>query len=783
MAKSNRQILINEADFDLIKSNLKKFLNEDPKSPFYQKNYNYESSALSGILDTCAYLIHHLSYTLNKNISEMFMDTVTIEDNIYSLLNNYNYTPQLKRPANTFMKIRYFRCTYITLTMASVAGFTVGDTVTGSGSGATGTIHKIDTVNLLLYLIDTGFPVFAAPENITNGTVTRACTTVTTDKEAADENKDFIISWNKAKYTDDFYIIPTFRDKIQESYYDDANVNDFYDKNIISYQIEPYVEGYYRYLQVMLSVYQADWTSQEQTIDANFVTSPKIRLDDSLGDSYNDKVIIDSIRVFVDEGGAGTWIEYNDIKRGIVNESQTQFNGGKIFSTKYVPDDGVYVNFNISYISRNLVVGDKVRVYYAVTEGDEINEISGTNEFTNEDFQNITIIDNTDPLLPISIFDSNNYGAVIASGTEDYYDASLIMDDDVNAALDVLDNGQERQDLESIQETAPLYYSTQGRAVTENDYNAIFRTHFSEYLDVLCWGGDREFLDVENIMTTAITWHFTTYGVYPTTALQLATTLKYAQELYYTEGELSIDTVASAGIETGKYIKDVGHVYFTLINQNFRFVDDSGTIDQIKLFFDQYKVLTLFMKYMPPTILFLQPTYTCKVSPEYAGSIDVNDIKQQLFDDFNNESKFNRVVYFSDINDILRGYDEIDSIISYNYNAKVKIKNSDDADDWIYVRTYTKFSGDISTTLETDSGNFTFETIGTDVKISGLSVGTCNPDLGLIKFRNRDGGGSQFFTDSYFYIEDISFTGFKINSVKDCFLSFESKSDITIVLI
>jgi len=212
-------------------------------------------------------------------------------------------------------------------------------------------------------------------------------------------------------------------------------------------------------------------------------------------------------------------------------------------------------------------------------------------------------------------------------------------------------------------------------------------------------------------------------------------------------------------------------------------VDDASTIDQIKAFFDKKKIMTIFMKYIPPTMTFLQPTYTCKVSPAYTGSVDIDDLKQSLYTDFNNQAKFNSVVYFTDINNILEGYDEIDNVVNYSYKAKFKVKNSDAADDWIYVRSYTRFASNISTTLSTDSGNFAFTTDGTNVKIDGYTVGEVNQALGLMKFKNKNVGGTQYFTDSYFYIDGVSFDGFKLNIVKDHYAAFEKKADISISLI
>jgi len=90
MAAANSNIQITDLDFDSIKENLKTFLRSQDKF----KDYDFEGSGLSVLLDVLAYNTHYNSYYLNMVANEMFMDTAVLRSSVISHAKLLNYTPR-----------------------------------------------------------------------------------------------------------------------------------------------------------------------------------------------------------------------------------------------------------------------------------------------------------------------------------------------------------------------------------------------------------------------------------------------------------------------------------------------------------------------------------------------------------------------------------------------------------------------------------------------------------------------------------------------------------------
>lgn len=56
--------------------------------------------------------------------------------------------------------------------------------------------------------------------------------------------------------------------------------------------------------------------------------------------------------------------------------------------------------------------------------------------------------------------------------------------------IDSANNGSERETIESVRKLAPLYYESQNRAVTRNDYETLIKKDFPEVEFVRVWGGE-----------------------------------------------------------------------------------------------------------------------------------------------------------------------------------------------------------------------------------------------------------------------------------------------------
>ena len=90
MAGANSNIQMTDLDFNTIKNNLKTYL----QSQDILKDYNYEGSALSVLLDVLAYNTQYNAYYLNMVANEMFLDTALQRASVVSQAKLMNYVPK-----------------------------------------------------------------------------------------------------------------------------------------------------------------------------------------------------------------------------------------------------------------------------------------------------------------------------------------------------------------------------------------------------------------------------------------------------------------------------------------------------------------------------------------------------------------------------------------------------------------------------------------------------------------------------------------------------------------
>lgn len=90
MAGANSQIQMTDLDFNTIKNNLKTYL----KSQDTLKDYNYEGSALSTLLDVLAYNTQYNAYYLNMVANEMFLDSAIQRSSVVSQAKLLDYIPK-----------------------------------------------------------------------------------------------------------------------------------------------------------------------------------------------------------------------------------------------------------------------------------------------------------------------------------------------------------------------------------------------------------------------------------------------------------------------------------------------------------------------------------------------------------------------------------------------------------------------------------------------------------------------------------------------------------------
>ena len=83
------QVNITDLDFDNIGNNLKEYL----KGQQTLKDYNFEGSNISLLIDLLAYSSHVSAFNANMVASELFLDTAQIRKNIVSRAKEIGYTP------------------------------------------------------------------------------------------------------------------------------------------------------------------------------------------------------------------------------------------------------------------------------------------------------------------------------------------------------------------------------------------------------------------------------------------------------------------------------------------------------------------------------------------------------------------------------------------------------------------------------------------------------------------------------------------------------------------
>lgn len=86
---------ISELDFDEIKINLKQFLTNyrDKNNNLVFKDYDFEASSLSILLDILSYNTYYNAYLANMVSNEMFLDSATKRESAVSIAKHLGYTP------------------------------------------------------------------------------------------------------------------------------------------------------------------------------------------------------------------------------------------------------------------------------------------------------------------------------------------------------------------------------------------------------------------------------------------------------------------------------------------------------------------------------------------------------------------------------------------------------------------------------------------------------------------------------------------------------------------
>jgi hypothetical protein len=98
-----KSLSVNSVEFDNIKSNLKSFLQN--QSTF--KDYDFDGSGLSVMLDLLAYNTYYQAFYNNMTANEMFLDSAAKRSSVVSHAKNLGYTPNSKTASTTLVDVTY----------------------------------------------------------------------------------------------------------------------------------------------------------------------------------------------------------------------------------------------------------------------------------------------------------------------------------------------------------------------------------------------------------------------------------------------------------------------------------------------------------------------------------------------------------------------------------------------------------------------------------------------------------------------------------------------------
>jgi len=391
----------------------------------------------------------------------------------------------------------------------------------------------------------------------------------------------------------------------------------------------------------------------------------------------------DYFDVYVDASdGSGGWIESTTPWKS-VNNDDFEFEED-CYYIEYFED--FTVKFDDGQLFTVPPDGDRIRIEYVYTNGITYNGTTGTITITDEDATNIEYLD-------ISTSDS-------------------------------LSNGVDEEENEGIKSRAPLFYTTQGRAVTEGDYNNLIK-RWSDYdtLDsAIAWGGEKEYID------TGDDDHI---------------------------------------IETGS-TKDLGYVYFSMLKSDLDYLS-SGEWSDIEDFLSIYKYINLFFKFLHPVFFNISPTVNVSYQSLVGITEDIEDLTNVYLDTLEG---YNKSFYLSDL---IGFVDDLQTVVyTYiTYTTNVTVRHS--ADDYNVIRLNSAV--DTSSISGTINGNAISDDGAGNIEWNSGTVGSINYTTGFIVLDTSFGGLSEGDTyDIGFDLTDQT----NITLEKESYLKF---NDITLNLV
>ena len=120
MATTRQRLSVTEFDFDEVKNNLKIFMRNQTEF----KDYDFEGSGMSALLDVLAYNTHYLGFNANMLANEMFLDSSQLRSSVVSHAKTLGYVPISARAATAIVNVTLNAPTLASATMSAGQVFT-----------------------------------------------------------------------------------------------------------------------------------------------------------------------------------------------------------------------------------------------------------------------------------------------------------------------------------------------------------------------------------------------------------------------------------------------------------------------------------------------------------------------------------------------------------------------------------------------------------------------------------------------------------------------------------
>lgn len=266
-------------------------------------------------------------------------------------------------------------------------------------------------------------------------------------------------------------------------------------------------------------------------------------------------------------------------------------------------------NFFIRYLDNFEVRFDKYNGFFAVPEaGDDVLIVylkTNGSEYNNTNFNKINIDD-----------------------TFEYSDNIEIIEDNY-----ILDNGEDEETLESIATNAPLFYTSAGRCVTEDDYNYRITKSpiYKKMYDMVVYSGHKDAVD---------------YNENPIEELTEDTKIDKGFYIYSGYGRYFVSS---------DYDTDFSEYYF--VNENEK--------KQLEDYFSSYKFMQIFGKYRLPNFLVIQPNI--RFTNKKGTTVELTKLKEDLHEHFEKYVGFNKSLNSTDVISYIKNTYEYISYITCDF--------------------------------------------------------------------------------------------------------------------